>query len=290
MKAVYKKIREMMIYKGVRGRAAHIFGVIMLVFLGLVFAMPLYWMISTALKYETYCFTTPPQWFPNPIKWSNFTEIFGRMDMARYIKNTLITSILPGDRDIDFLSDGCLFDYKDPVERREVSVSDHFDDDDDPIDGNAGFQVMRHGQSWELNTFIPLVLPSFFGSTYYIYLFRQFMKSLPTSVIEAARIDGAGDFRILYSIVYPMCSSILTTVAVMVFIACWNDYVGPLMYLQDSKLYTLGIGLQMFKNAAQPEWTLLMAASTVFTVPLIVIFFFCQNAFLNGIQTTSGIK
>lgn len=73
------------------------------------------------------------------------------------------------------------------------------------------------------------------------------MKSLPTSVIEAARIDGAGDFRILYSIVYPMCSSILTTVAVMVFIACWNDYVGPLMYLQDSKLYTLGIGLQMFK-------------------------------------------
>ena len=141
-----------------------------------------------------------------------------------------------------------------------------------------------------LNTFIPLVLPSFFGSTYYIYLFRQFMKSLPTSVIEAARIDGAGDFRILYSIVYPMCSSILTTVAVMVFIACWTDYVGPLMYLQDSKLYTLGIGLQMFKNAAQPEWTLLMAASTVFTVPLIVIFFFCQNAFLNGIQTTSGIK
>ena len=116
------------------------------------------------------------------------------------------------------------------------------------------------------------------------------MKSLPTSVIEAARIDGAGDFRILYSIVYPMCSSILTTVAVMVFIACWNDYVGPLMYLQDSKLYTLGIGLQMFQNAAQPEWTLLMAASPVFTVPGRVIFFLCQHAFLNGIQTTSGIK
>ena len=87
MKAVYKKIREMMIYKGVRGRAAHIFGVIMLVFLGLVFAMPLYWMISTALKYETYCFTTPPQWFPNPIKWSNFTEIFGRMDMRARLRD-----------------------------------------------------------------------------------------------------------------------------------------------------------------------------------------------------------
>ena len=290
MKAVYKKIREMMIYKGVRGRAAHIFGVIMLVFLGLVFAMPLYWMISTALKYETYCFTTPPQWFPNPIKWSNFTEIFGRMDMARYIKNTLITSILPvigtliscpmvaySITKIPWKGGKYLF----PIILMTMMIP------------SMVTQIPMYA-TWSklgmLNTFIPLVLPSFFFFIYYIYLFRQFMKSLPTSVIEAARIDGAGDFRILYSIVYPMCSSILTTVAVMVFIACWNDYVGPLMYLQDSKLYTLGIGLQMFKNAAQPEWTLLMAASTVFTVPLIVIFFFCQNAFLNGIQTTSGIK
>lgn len=176
------------------------------------------------------------------------------------------------------------------MERREVSVSDHFDDDDDPIDGNADSNVCDMVKAGNAEYIHSPGIAQFFGSTYYIYLFRQFMKSLPTSVIEAARIDGAGDFRILYSIVYPMCSSILTTVAVMVFIACWNDYVGPLMYLQDSKLYTLGIGLQMFKNAAQPEWTLLMAASTVFTVPLIVIFFFCQNAFLNGIQTTSGIK
>lgn len=290
MKAVCKKIHEMMIYKGMRGKIAHIFGVVALIFFGLIFAMPLYWMISTALKYETYCFTAPPQWFPNPVKWSNFTEIFQRMDLARYIKNTLITSILPvigtllscpmvaySIAKIPWKGGKYLF----PVILMTMMIP------------SMVTQIPMYA-TWSklgmLNTFIPLVLPSFFGSTYYIYLFRQFMKSLPTSVIEAARIDGAGDFRILYSIVYPMCSSILTTVAVMVFIASWNDYVGPLMYLQDSKLYTLGIGLQMFKNAAQPEWTLLMAASTIFTVPLIVIFFFCQNAFLNGIQTTSGIK
>ena len=197
MKAVYKKIREMMIYKGVRGRAAHIFGVIMLVFLGLVFAMPLYWMISTALKYETYCFTTPPQWFPNPIKWSNFTEIFGRMDMARYIKNTLITSILPvigtliscpmvaySITKIPWKGGKYLF----PIILMTMMIP------------SMVTQIPMYA-TWSklgmLNTFIPLVLPSFFGSTYYIYLFRQFMKSLPTSVIEAARIDGAGDFRYL---------------------------------------------------------------------------------------------
>ena len=141
-----------------------------------------------------------------------------------------------------------------------------------------------------VDTFVPLLLPSFFGSAYYIYLCRQFMKTLPDSVMEAARIDGAGEFRILYWIVYPMCRSILTTMAVLIFIAQWNDLNGPLLYLQNSRRYTLSIGLQMFRQSANPEWTLLMAASTVFTAPLIVIFFFCQNAFLNGIQTTSGLK
>ena len=140
------------------------------------------------------------------------------------------------------------------------------------------------------NSFVPLILPSFLGSAYYIYLCRQYMKSLPKSVIEAARIDGANEFRILYTIVYPMCKSVLTTIAVLVFIAHWNDLNGPLLYLHDSAKYTLSIGLQQFRAADKPEWPLLMAASTVFTFPLIVLFFFAQKYFLNGISTTSGLK
>lgn len=292
MKSTNKEngLREAIIRKGLRGKFFHVIGIVLLLALSIVFFMPMYWMVSTALKEEVYCSMTPPQWIPNPVDWANFTEVFQRMDLAKYIKNTLITSTVPVI--------GILFSC--PMVAYSLT---HI-----PWRGaNKLFTIilatmMIPGQVtqipmyaiWSkmgfLNTFVPLLLPSFFGSAYNIYLIRQFMKSLPSSVMEAARIDGAGHLRILYGIVYPMCSSILTTVAVMTFIGHWNDYMGPLMYLQDNKLYTLGIGLQMFRSSTNPEWTLMMAASTIFTIPLIVIFFTCQNAFLNGIQTTSGIK
>ena len=284
------RLREAFITRGLRHKIYHVIGIILLILLCIVFFLPMYWMVSTSLKQEVYCFTTPPQWIPDPVEWGNYVKVFQRMDLAKYITNTLITSTVPVI--------GILFSC--PMVAYSLT---HI-----PWRGAKHLftlilaTMMIPGQVvqipmysiWSkmgmLNTFFPLLLPSFFGSAYYIYLIRQFMKSLPNSVMEAARIDGAGNLRILYSIVYPMCGSILTTVAVMVFIGHWNDYMGPLMYLQDSKLYTLGIGLQMFKSSSNPEWTLLMAASTIFTVPLIIIFFVCQNAFLNGIQTTSGIK
>ena len=118
----------------------------------------------------------------------------------------------------------------------------------------------------------------------------QFVKGLPDSVIEAARIDGAGELRILYTIVYPMCKPVLTTIAVLVFMGCWNDLNGPLLFLQRSEKYTLSIGLQMFLTGTQNEWDLLMAASALFTLPLVIIFFLAQKQILGGISTTSGLK
>ena len=141
-----------------------------------------------------------------------------------------------------------------------------------------------------VNTFVPLVLPAFFGAPYYIYLMRQFIKGLPNSVIEAARIDGAGEVRILYTMVYPMCKPVITTIVVLIFISGWNDLNGPLLYLQDSSKYTLSIGLQMFLTSARQEWDLLMAASTLFTLPLIIIFFIAQKQFIGGISTASGLR
>ena len=141
-----------------------------------------------------------------------------------------------------------------------------------------------------MDSFIPLIVPTIASPVTYFYMKQYMESSLPLSLIEAARIDGANEFRILYTIVYPMCKSVLTTIAVLVFIAHWNDLNGPLLYLHDSAKYTLSIGLQQFRAADKPEWPLLMAASTVFTFPLIVLFFFAQKYFLNGISTTSGLK
>ena len=123
-----------------------------------------------------------------------------------------------------------------------------------------------------------------------IFMYRQHYMSIPLSFVEAARIDGANEFVILYRIVYPMCKPVLTTIMVLVFIGGWNDLNGPLLYLQDSTKYTLSIGLQMFLTTARQEWDLLMAAGVMFTLPLIIIFFLAQKQFISGISTTSGLK
>ena len=271
-------------------RIGRLFGILFLVFFAFVFAMPLYWMVRTALMDDGSVFAIPVKWLPDPVKWDNFVKVVKRMDLAKYTTNTIITSVLPVL--------GVLFSC--PLVAYSLTLV--------PWKGGKVifpvilFTMMIPWQVTQIpmysiwaklgltNTFVPLILPSFLGSAYYIYLCRQYMKSLPKSVIEAARIDGANEFRILYTIVYPMCKSVLTTIAVLVFIAHWNDLNGPLLYLHDSAKYTLSIGLQQFRAADKPEWPLLMAASTVFTFPLIVLFFFAQKFFLNGISTTSGLK
>ncbi len=265
-------------------------GILGLLFFTFIFFMPLFWMVRTALMSDALVFSVPVRWLPDVPMWENFVTVFQRMDMQKYIVNTLITSVLPVI--------GILFSC--PLVAYSLTKI--------PWKGGAIifpiilFTMMIPWQVTQIpmysiwsnlgltDSFVPLILPTFFGSGYYIYLCRQYMKSLPTSVMEAARIDGANDIRILYTIVYPMCKSVLTTIAVLVFIANWNNLNGPLLYLQSSSKYTLSIGLQQFRKADNPEWPLLMAASTVFTAPLIVLFFFAQKYFLNGISTTSGLK
>ena len=140
-----------------------------------------------------------------------------------------------------------------------------------------------------IDSYLGLVLPLIASATA-TFLYRQMFMTIPAELLEAARIDGANEFVILYRIVYPMCKPVLTTIMVLVFIGGWNDLNGPLLYLQDSTKYTLSIGLQMFLTTARQEWDLLMAAGVMFTLPLIIIFFLAQKQFISGISTTSGLK
>lgn len=255
-----------------------------------VFVMPLLWMISTSLKENKGLLVFPIEWIPKVPQWSNYVKVFQIVDFSGYIKNTLITSLLPVV--------GVLIVT--PMVAYSITMV--------PWKGAKIIfpiilaTMMIPGQvtqipmyiTWSklkmLNTFVPLVLPYFLGTPYYIYLMRQFMKGLPNSLVEAARIDGANDLRILFNIVYPLCVPVLTTIAVLVFIGCWNDLNGPLIYLQDSSKYTIAIGLKSFTLSAKTQWELLMAANTIFTMPLIIIFFLAQKQFLGGISTTSGLK
>ena len=263
---------------------------ILVLFLGFVFFMPFYWMVTTAIKAPNSIFLNPPQWIPQEQHWENFLTIFQRMPLAIYTLNTIIVAILPVIGEL-FAAPMIAYSltkipwkgakYIFPIILATMMI---------PWQVTQVPLFATWSKMGLVNTFVPLVLPAFFGAPYYIYLCRQFIKGLPDSVIEASRIDGAGEFRILYQIVYPMCKPVLTTIMVLIFIAGWNDLNGPLLYLQSSEKYTLSIGLQMFLTGARQEWDLLMAASTLFTLPLIIIFFVAQKQFLGGISTTSGLK
>lgn len=271
-------------------RAKRLFAYLVMILFSLVFFMPLYWMVTTALKDPTVIFLNPPQMIPLDPQWKNFAEVFQRMPVFTEVVNTLIVSILPVIGEL-FSAPMVAYSltkipwkgskYIFPVILSTMMIP---------------WQVTQIPMfsTWSrlglVNTFVPLVLPAFFGGAYYVYLMRQFIKGLPDSVVEAARIDGAGEFQILYRLVYPMCRPVLTTISVLIFMSSWNDLNGPLLYLQDSSKYTLSIGLQMFAAGSRNEWALLMAASSVVTIPLIVLFFVAQKQILSGIAVTSGLK
>jgi multiple sugar transport system permease protein len=133
-----------------------------------------------------------------------------------------------------------------------------------------------------VNTYYPLVLPSFFGSAFNIFLLRQFFKGVPNSMIEAARMEGANHFQIFFKIALPMIKPALFTVAIFSFNGVWNDFLGPLLYLNDESLYTLQLGLQVFKEQSSTQWNYLMAGSLLVLMPVIILFFFFQKYFIQG--------
>lgn len=262
---------------------------LLLIFFAFIFFLPFLWMLSTALKDKTLLFANPPQWIPNPAHWENFQQVFLRMPFLTYMKNTLILALVPALggflaapmiayslTKIPWVGGKYLF----PIILATTMI---------PWQVTQVPLFITWNKLHLVNTFVPLILPAFFGAPYYIYLMRQFVKGLPDSLMEAARIDGAGEFRILTSIVYPLCKPALTTVVLLICISGWNDLNGPLLYLQKGDMYTLAIGLQQFTTTATKEWDLFMAAATVFTLPLIVVFFVCQKQFIGGISTT-GLK
>jgi len=255
----------------------------------LVFLLPFLWMISTALKPDSQLFAYPPIWIPNPIQWSNFPKAVNYIPFFTYLKNTLIISVAsmigatissslvayslariqwPGRQILLLLTIATLML---PYQVTLIPV----------------FLVFKR-LGW-VGDFRPLIVPHLFGVAYYIFLLRQFFATIPHELSEAARIDGANEWRIYWSIVMPLAKPALATVAAFQFIASWRDYLGPLIYLNDQKLYTLSLGLQQYSSQYGREWGLLMAASVLITLPVIIIFFFTQRTFVQGV-TLTGIK
>jgi multiple sugar transport system permease protein len=254
-----------------------------------IFLLPFLRMVSTSLKPDSQLFAYPPVWIPNPLQWENYPKSVNFVPFFTYLRNTLIISLSsmvgvvissslaayslarirwPGRQILFLLTIATLML---PFQVTLIPV----------------FLVFKH-LGW-VGDFRPLILPQFFGYAYYIFLLRQFFVSIPMELSEAARIDGANEWRTFWSVILPLAKPALATVAVFQFIRSWTDYLNPLIYLNDQNLYTLQLGLQQYSSQYGREWGLLMAAAVLITLPPIIIFFLTQRTFVQGV-TLSGIK
>jgi len=262
---------------------------LVLIALSITFLAPFALMVSTSLKTEDRIFTESLEWIPNPIRWQNYIEALQSFPFLLYLRNTLfvcalvvvgtvLSSALPAygfarlrwkGRDVLFLI--MLATIMLPAQVTMLPVF-----------------VMFRTIGWT-GTYLPLVVPPFFGSAFAIFLLRQFFLTIPQELSDAARIDGCTEWRIFWQIIVPLSVPALATVALFAFIGAWTDFINPLVYLTDENTYTLAVGLQTFVGRHSSEWNLLMAAATVVTLPLMVVFFFTQRLFIESI-TLTGIK
>jgi multiple sugar transport system permease protein len=265
-----------------------------LIVLGLFFTFPFVWTVLTAFKAPYEIFKFPPTIFPNEFLWSNFVVVWQRAPFFTFLINTLIVAGLsivgdvvtaslvaygfarfrfPG-RDVLFLLVLSVL-----ILPEEVTIIPQF--------------MIYRWMDW-LDTLKPLILPAFLGGgAFNIFLLRQFFMTIPRDLDEAAMIDGAGSFRILWQVLIPLSKPAIATVAIFSFLFHWNDFFRPLIFLNTTEKFTLSLGLRFFQTSVEqggePLVQLLMAASVMMTIPVIVLFFSLQRYFIEGI-TMSGIK
>jgi multiple sugar transport system permease protein len=274
---------------GARKRWRKLPAYVALTLLAILFTLPFAWLISTSLKDPKQIFVVPPQWIPNPFVWENYPRSTTFIPFWRYMANTLYVTIFNVIASVTSCS---LVAYgfariKWPGRNIVFLVLISTLMIPYPVTLIPTFLIFRDlGLVGTLNA---LTFPALFGSAFYIFLLRQFYMTIPQELSQAAKIDGASEFQIYWKIILPLAKPALAVVALFAFIANWNDFLGPLIFLNDKDNYTLAIGLYGFFGRSRTEWGLLMAAATLMIAPIILLFFLAQRTFIEGI-TLTGLK
>lgn len=255
-----------------------------------VMLIPLVWLISSSFKDSGQIFIFPPQWIPQPWRWENYPQVFEQIPFLRFFGNTVLVTLLaligqvlsaslvafgfarlrfPG-RDILFL-----------IVLATIMIPYH-------VTLIPTFILFR--ELGGLDTYMPLIVPYWLGGgAFNIFLLRQFYMRLPFELDDAARIDGASTLGIYWHVILPQAKPALGVVAIFGFLAHWNDFFLPLIYLSTTEKYTLALGITLFRSYQVTQWNLLMAASAMVTLPPILLYAFAQRYFIQGIVFT-GLK
>jgi multiple sugar transport system permease protein len=267
---------------------------LLIICLSLLFALPFIWMLATSLKTDEQIYRVPPIWIPDPIRWLNYPEALTYVPFGLYFLNTIKYGLLTtigatlssafiayGFSRIRWRGRNVLFflvlaTMMIPFQVRMIPL-----------------YLIFHRLGW-LNTYLPLIVPAFMGSAYFIFMLRQFFMTIPMEISDAALIDGANEVTILWEIILPLAKPALAVVALFQFMDAWNDYLGPLIYLRDQSKFPIAMGLEQMRAHSMSVdipllWPRLMAASAVITIPIVLLYFFTQRIFVEGIAL-SGVK
>ena len=262
---------------------------LLLAAISILMLFPFFWMVRSSFMTNREIMTVPIQWLPSHYNLDNFRDAFARAPFSRYFVNSggivlinMIGSILSASF-IAFGFSRLRFTGKNfwfalllstmMIPQTVLMIPQ--------------FLIWQAVSAY--NTFVPLTLPCFFGSAFNVFLVRQFYAGIPKEYDEAALVDGANYFVIYLRIIVPMAKPVLCTVGVFTFMNTWNDFMGPLLYLDKENLKTVSLALQNFMGQHNSEWNLMMALSSVITLPMIVVYFMAQRYFIEGI-TFSGLK
>jgi multiple sugar transport system permease protein len=256
---------------------------VFLIVASLVFLFPLFWMISTALKSPADLAMSPPTLLPTEWSWGNFAEVFNTIPFARFFVNSVfiasLTVVVTVISNFLIAYGFACIEWK----HRDrwfvtvlVTLFIPF-----PLSIIPTFNLF----SWLgwVNTYLPLIVPHMFGSAFFIFLLRQFLLQVPREYMDAARLDGANEWRIVWRIVFPLARPAVIAVAILAGTRAWDEFLNPLLYLHSEEIQTLSIGLQRFSSDVGVQFDLLMAASVMVIVPPVVLFFLLQRYFIRGI-------
>lgn len=250
--------------------------------------VPFAWMVSSSLKSNNQVFTIPVQWIPEEFRWSNFVEIWDRIPMLQYLGNSAFLAIT-----ITFLQvlTGSFAAYgfaKVRFPGREALFIAYIATIAVPWQAYMVPQYIMMQRAELTNTFASIILLQAF-SAFGVFLMRQYYRSIPDELCEAARIDGLSEYGIYWRIMLPLSKPALASLALLTFVNTWNDYMGPFIYLTSNELWTVQLGLRSFVGQYDAEYAMMMTGAVLSILPVVVVFLFGQRYFIRGIATT-GLK
>ena len=271
-------------------RAGRVTTMILLLLGSMVALFPFVWLVRSSLMGTDQIFTSPPEWIPRPFRWQNFSEALTVQPFWRYFLNTMTLEILTVSGTV-ITSTLTAFSFaRLRWKGRDIIFGILLTSLMMPFIVTLIPTFILWQKLGLLGTYAPLFVPAWFGGgAFNIFLLRQFFLTIPREFDEAAYLDGATPPQVLFRIILPLSRPALIVVAIFSFIAVWNDFLGPLIYLNDDSKFTLALGLASFKGIYNAQWGYLMAASAAIVAPIILLYFFAQRYFVEGIVAT-GVK